>query len=277
MPTFFDTIIAQEGPLRLAVFIGIFLLMVILEFAIPRRDQKLGRVTRWPSNLGLVILDTLLIRLLVPTTAVGVALFAQKNNFGVFNFYDFGRTLSVVLSVILLDLAIYGQHVLFHSVPLLWRLHRVHHADTEFDVTTGLRFHPVEIILSLFIKFAVIMCLGVPAVAVVIFEILLNGSAMFNHSNIKLPEWLDKPLRWIVVTPDMHRVHHSSEQIETDSNFGFNLPWWDFIFGTYRANADKGQLNMVFGIEEFRSPSEQRLDRMLTQPFRTDKNQRLAK
>lgn len=270
MPTFFDTIIAQEGPLRLAVFIGIFLLMVILEFAIPRRDQKLGRVTRWPSNLGLVILDTLLIRLLVPTTAVGVALFAQKNNFGVFNFYDFGRTLSVVLSVILLDLAIYGQHVLFHSVPLLWRLHRVHHADTEFDVTTGLRFHPVEIILSLFIKFAVIMCLGVPAVAVVIFEILLNGSAMFNHSNIKLPEWLDKPLRWIVVTPDMHRVHHSSEQIETDSNFGFNLPWWDYVFRTYRTDAEKGQLHMEFGIDEFRSPSEQRLDKMLTQPFRTD-------
>jgi sterol desaturase/sphingolipid hydroxylase (fatty acid hydroxylase superfamily) len=274
MTSFFETIIAHEGPLRLTFFIGTFLLMAILEFAIPRRDQKLGRVTRWPSNLSLVILDTLLIRFLVPMTAVGVALYAQQINFGVFNLFDFGPTLSVLISIILLDLAIYGQHVLFHSVPLLWRLHRVHHADTEFDVTTGLRFHPVEIFLSLFIKFAVIMSLGVPAAAVVIFEILLNGSAMFNHSNIKLPAWLDKPLSWIVVTPDMHRVHHSSEKVETDSNFGFNLPWWDFVFGTYRAYAKKGQLNMVFGIDEFRDPSEQRLQRMLTQPFRTDKHQR---
>jgi len=274
MKSFLETIIAQEGPLRLAFFIGIFLIMAILEFAIPRRDQKLLRVKRWPSNLGLVILDTLLIRLLVPTTAVGVALFAQKINLGLFNLFDFSPILSVLLSVILLDLAIYGQHVLFHSVSLLWRLHRVHHADTEFDVTTGLRFHPVEIILSLLIKFAIITCFGIPPVAVVIFEILLNVSAMFNHSNIRLPTWLDNLLRWIVVTPDMHRVHHSIEHVEIGSNFGFSLPWWDFIFGTYRADAEKGQLNMVFGIDEFRSPSEQRLDRMLTQPFRKDKNQR---
>jgi sterol desaturase/sphingolipid hydroxylase (fatty acid hydroxylase superfamily) len=169
-----------------------------------------------------------------------------------------------------LDLAIYFQHVLFHAVPALWRLHRMHHADQEIDVTTGARFHPIEILLSMGLKLGVVAALGAPAVAVLIFEVLLNATAMFNHSNARMPAWLDRALRWIVVTPDMHRVHHSIVACETNSNFGFNLPWWDRLFGTYRGQPAAGHAAMTIGIEQFREPAEQRLVRMLTQPFRDD-------
>ena len=169
-----------------------------------------------------------------------------------------------------LDLAIYLQHVLFHAVPALWRLHRMHHADLEFDVTTGARFHPIEILLSMGIKLGVVAALGAPAIAVLIFEVLLNATSMFNHSNVRMPVWIDRVLRWIVVTPDMHRVHHSIVARETNSNFGFNLPWWDRLFGTYRDQPAAGHEAMTIGIEQFREPAEQRLDRMLTQPFRDD-------
>jgi sterol desaturase/sphingolipid hydroxylase (fatty acid hydroxylase superfamily) len=177
---------------------------------------------------------------------------------------------SVPLAVMALDLAIYLQHVLFHAVPALWRLHRVHHADLEIDVTTGARFHPIEIGLSMGIKLGVIAALGTPAVAVLLFEVLLNATSMFNHSNVRMPTRLDRVLRWIVVTPDMHRVHHSIVARETNSNFGFNLPWWDRLFGTYRNQPAAGHETMTIGIEQFRDPVEQRLDRMLTQPFRHD-------
>jgi sterol desaturase/sphingolipid hydroxylase (fatty acid hydroxylase superfamily) len=169
-----------------------------------------------------------------------------------------------------LDLAIYLQHVLFHAVPALWRLHRVHHADLEIDVTTGARFHPIEILLSMGIKLGVVAALGTPAAAVLIFEVLLNATSMFNHSNVRMPLWLDRVVRWVVVTPDMHRVHHSIVARETNSNFGFNLPWWDRLFGTYRAQPAAGHEAMIIGIDQFRDPAERRLDRMLTQPFRDD-------
>jgi sterol desaturase/sphingolipid hydroxylase (fatty acid hydroxylase superfamily) len=212
--------------------------------------------------------DVLLVRILLPITAVGLALFAEAHGFGLFNIIALPAWASIIISVILLDLAIYLQHVLFHAVPALWRLHRMHHADLEFDVTTGLRFHPVEILLSTGIKLAVVAALGTPAAAVLIFELLLNATSMFNHSNVRVPPAVDRILRWFVVTPDMHRVHHSILRRETNSNFGFNLPWWDRLLGTYRAQPAAGHDGMTIGIEQFRDPRELGLDRMLLQPFR---------
>lgn len=259
---------AYEVPIRLAVFGGVFALMAIWELLRPRREQAIPRARRWPGNIGVVAIDTLLVRVLFPMTAVGLALTAEARGWGLFNALGLPAWIAVVGSVLILDLAIYLQHVLFHAVPGLWRLHRMHHADLEFDVTTGARFHPIEIVLSMTIKLAVVAALGAPALAVLIFEVLLNATAMFNHSNVRLPEGIDRVLRWLVVTPDMHRVHHSIVVRETNSNFGFNLPWWDRLFGTYRAQPAAGHERMTIGIETFRDPVEQRLDRMLTQPFR---------
>jgi sterol desaturase/sphingolipid hydroxylase (fatty acid hydroxylase superfamily) len=244
--------------------------MAIWEVLGPRRKQAIGRGLRWPNNLGVVAVDTLLVRLVFPTTAAGLALVAEAHAWGLFHAIALPAWVALVCSVILLDLAIYFQHVLFHAVPALWRLHRMHHADLEFDVTTGLRFHPIEILLSMMIKLAVVAALGAPAVAVLIFEVLLNATSMFNHSNIRMPLGLDRVLRWLVVTPDMHRVHHSIASRETNSNFGFNLPWWDRLFGTYRAQPAAGHAGMTIGIEQFRDPRELGLDRMLVQPFRGD-------
>lgn len=262
-------LVTQEPMLRLAAFASIFIVMAVWEVLAPRREQAIRRTLRWPSNLGVVVLDTLLVRILFPTTAVGVALLAEAKGFGVFNAWPIPGWIAVIAAVVLLDLVIYLQHVLFHAVPALWRLHRMHHADLEFDVTTGTRFHPIEIILSMLIKLATIGALGAPAVAVLIFEVLLNATAMFNHSNVRLPVSVDRLLRWFVVTPDMHRVHHSVVVRETNSNFGFNLPWWDRLFGTYREKPAAGHEQMVIGVAELRDPAEQRLDRMLTQPFRS--------
>lgn len=263
-----DALLAHEPVVRLAVFSAVFAVMAIWEVLVPRRSQAVGRITRWPSNLGVVLLDTLLVRILFPTTAVGLALIAEAKGYGLFNAWSMPGWIALFASVVVLDLVIYLLHVLFHAVPALWRLHRMHHADLEFDVTTGARFHPIEIILSMLIKLAVISALGAPAVAVLIFEVLLNATAMFNHSNVRLPGTLDRVLRWLVVTPDMHRVHHSVIVRETNSNFGFNLPWWDRLFGTYREQPAAGHEGMTIGVEDFREPHEQRLDRMLTQPFR---------
>jgi sterol desaturase/sphingolipid hydroxylase (fatty acid hydroxylase superfamily) len=217
-----------------------------------------------------VVLDTVLVRLVFPTTVVALALVCERQGWGLFQILGWPAWATIALAFIALDLAIYLQHVLFHAVPAQWRLHRMHHADQEIDVTTGLRFHPAEIFLSLGVKFGVVAALGTSAVAVVIFEVLLNATSMFNHSNVRMPLWLDKVLRWIVVTPDMHRVHHSIIVRETNSNFGFNLPWWDRLFGTYRDQPEAGHDRMTVGIEQFRERGEQRLDRMLTQPFRDD-------
>jgi sterol desaturase/sphingolipid hydroxylase (fatty acid hydroxylase superfamily) len=264
------TVLAFEPYVRLAVFGGVFVVLAAWELIGPRRTQAIGRGWRWPNNLGVVAVNTLLVRILFPTTVVGLALVAEARGFGLFNVVAPPAWLSVMASVVILDLAIYLQHALFHAVPALWRLHRMHHADLEFDVTTGLRFHPIEILLSMVIKFAVVAALGAPAVSVLIFEVLLNATSMFNHSNIRIALGFDRILRWLVVTPDMHRVHHSILARETNSNFGFNLPWWDRLFGTYRAQPAAGHDAMTIGIEQFRDSRELGLDRMVLQPFRGD-------
>jgi sterol desaturase/sphingolipid hydroxylase (fatty acid hydroxylase superfamily) len=263
-------LLTNETLIRLAAFAGVFAVMAAWEILAPRRRQKPGRGTRWPSNIGIVVLDTVLVRLVFPTTAVGLALVAEARGWGLFHALDLPAWISAVLAVAALDFAIYLQHVLFHAVPALWRLHRMHHADLDIDVTTGARFHPIEILLSMGLKLGVVAALGVPAVAVLAFEMLLNATSMFNHSNVRMPARLDRVLRWVVVTPDMHRVHHSIVMRETNSNLGFNLPWWDRLFGTYRDQPAAGHEAMTIGIEQFREPAEQRLDRMLTQPFRHD-------
>lgn len=263
-----ETLLANEPMLRLSVFLGVLVAMAVWELAAPRRRQDIPRVLRWTNNLALVVVDTVILRLTFPILAVGLALMAEARGWGLFNALDLPLWLAVLLSILLLDLAIYLQHVLFHAVPGLWRLHRMHHADLEFDVTTGLRFHPAEIVLSMVIKLAVVAALGAPAVAVLLFEVLLNATALFNHANIRLPAGLDRVLRWVVVTPDMHRVHHSVIPVETNSNFGFNLPWWDHLLGTYRAQPKAGHDGMTIGIEQFRTHRDLWLDRMLVQPLR---------
>jgi sterol desaturase/sphingolipid hydroxylase (fatty acid hydroxylase superfamily) len=265
-----NVIMSNEPCVRFIIFGAVLAAMLAWELAAPRRKHQLGRTSRWPGNLGIVVLDTLLVRLVFPLGAIAVALAVEQRGWGLFNAIDVPSWVVVPASFILLDLAIYFQHVLFHAVPALWRLHRMHHADLEFDVTTGVRFHPVEILLSMGIKLGVVTAIGAPALAVLIFEVLLNATSMFNHGNVALPAGLDRILRWVVVTPEMHRVHHSIKAWETNSNFGFNLPWWDRLFGTYRAQPEGGHLGMTIGIAQFRDPAEQRLDRMLTQPFRED-------
>jgi sterol desaturase/sphingolipid hydroxylase (fatty acid hydroxylase superfamily) len=242
--------------------------MAIWEIVAPRRPQRYRRRQRWPHNLLLVAVDTLAVRFVLPLVPVSAALIAAERGWGLFNLLALPIWLEIVVSVIALDFAIYLQHRLFHSVSWLWRLHRMHHADLEFDVTTGLRFHPLEILLSLGIKLVTVAALGAPALAVLIFEVVLNATSMFNHGNVRLPDWLDSYLRLVVVTPEMHRVHHSIVRRETNSNYGFNLPWWDRLFGTYRAQPEAGHLKMTVGIEDFREPDDLRLDRMLLQPFR---------
>jgi len=242
----------HEAAVRLTMFVTVFLLMAVWELVAPCRQLTVSKRQRWMHNLALVVLNTVLLRLLFPAAAVGAALYANVHDWGLFNIVSWPVGLSVVVSVMIMDLAIYLQHVMVHAVPVLWRVHRVHHADLDYDVTTGTRFHPVEIILSMLIKFAVILLLGPPVIAVVMFEVLLNATSMFNHGNVSLPATVDRWLRWLLVTPDMHRVHHSIDDDETNSNFGFNLPWWDRLFGTYRAQPRKGHQGMVIGIRTFR-------------------------
>ncbi|MDT8386014.1 MAG: sterol desaturase family protein [Thiogranum sp.] len=247
-----DFLMINEAALRLGFFLGIFAAMAVWEVFAPRRVLLHSKRLRWGNNLGLVVLNTLILRMVFPAAAVGMGLLAQELGWGLFNYVDAPFWLAVLASVLVLDFFIWLQHVMVHAVPLLWRLHRVHHADLDFDVTTGLRFHPLEILLSMLIKFAVILLLGPPLVAIVIFEILLNATSMFNHSNVRIPVGIDRVLRWLVVTPDMHRVHHSVEDDETNSNFGFNLPWWDRLLGTYRAQPRAGHQDMNIGIRSFR-------------------------
>ncbi|WP_462328834.1 sterol desaturase family protein [Thiohalocapsa halophila] len=265
MDSFIQT---YEAPIRLGFFLGVFALMATWEVAAPRRTRLLTRLQRWSSNLGLVVLNTLLLRLLFPAAAVGLALSVNAQGWGLLNALAWPFWAEVLLAVVVLDFAIWVQHVLFHAVPALWRLHRVHHADLDYDLTTGARFHPLEIILSMLIKLAVIAALGPPVVAVILFEVILNAMAMFNHANVSLPPGVDRALRWLVVTPDMHRVHHSIEDDETNSNFGFNLSWWDRGLGTYRAQPRAGHTEMTIGIRQHRDPKRvDRLDGMLVLPF----------
>ena len=256
-----------ETQIRILFFFTILLLVAVWEFAAPRRRLTVSKVGRWFNNLGIIFIDSLLVKLLFPVAAMGVAAAAHKNGWGLFNYLQIPDGFSVLMSVLVLDLIIYLQHLMFHAVPVLWRLHMVHHADLDIDVTTGLRFHPIEIIVSMLIKMAAIAALGPPVLAVLIFEIALNGTAMFNHGNIRLPEKIDRYLRLLVVTPDMHRVHHSVTIRETNSNFGFNFPWWDRLFGTYRAQPVAGHTGMTIGLSQFRKVKQVTLPQLLLLPF----------
>ena len=252
---------------RVSVFLVVLAAMASWELAAPRR-RAIPRLVRWINNLGIVVVDTLLVRLVFPILAGGLALHAQEHGWGLLNVFDTPAWLAFMGSLLLLDFAIYLQHVMFHAVPVLWRLHRMHHADLEFDATTGVRFHPIEILLSMGLKLALVAALGPPAVAVLIFEVVLSATALFNHSNVRIPLRADRVLRWILVTPDMHRVHHSIYGSEANSNFGFNLPWWDRLLETYRAQPRDGHERMTIGIEQFRTRRDLWLDRMLIQPLR---------
>lgn len=252
--TWSEFIAHHEMGIHLGFSFGVFTLMAAWELLAPRRSLTVSKVVRWTNNLGLVFLNTAILRLLFPTAAVGVAIFANTNGWGIFHHVPVPFAVAVALSLVALDLTIYLQHVLFHAVPVLWRLHRVHHADLDYDVTTGSRFHPIEIVLSMLIKFAAIVVLGAPPLAVVIFEIILNAMSLFNHGNVRLPLGIDRVLRLIVVTPDMHRVHHSVEGNEANSNFGFNLSLWDRICGTYIDQPREGHRAMTIGIDDYREP-----------------------
>lgn len=265
-----QSVIAAEPVLRLGVFLGVLVVMAVWEALVPGRPQAIGRGVRWPNNLALVAVNTLVVRVLVPFSGVAMAALAEGKGWGLFNAVAVPAWVAVPASLVLLDLVIFGQHRAFHAAPLLWRLHRVHHADLEFDVTTGLRFHPGEILLSAGIKLAAIVALGASALAVLVFEVLLNASSMFNHANVRLTPRIEGMVRAVIVTPDMHRVHHSIDRRETDSNFGFNLSCWDRLFGTYLPQPALGHDGMVLGIEQFRAPRELGLDRMLAQPLRGD-------
>ena len=265
-----DILSNSETLFRLSFFLGALVILAIYELVAPRRVLERSRGVRWYSNLGISAFNSIIVNIIFPLMPVGLAVIVNERGWGIFHFYEVQSELVIVISIVILDLAIYFQHVLVHAVPVFWRFHRMHHADQDFDVTTGARFHPVEIILSMAIKMAVIILFGIPALAVLIFEVLLNATSMFNHSNIKLPIAFDKVLRFFLVTPDMHRVHHSILPSETNTNFGFNLPWWDHLFGTYKAQPRFGHANMVIGIDIFRSSHDLHLHRMLIQPIISD-------
>jgi sterol desaturase/sphingolipid hydroxylase (fatty acid hydroxylase superfamily) len=259
-----------EIVVRLGCFGGVLLVMALWELVAPRRTLTVRKSPRWFSNLGLVVLNTIAARVLIPFTAAATAMVSETRGWGVLHHVRWPSGLEVFVSVLVLDLAIYLQHVMFHAVPALWRLHMVHHADLDIDVTTGLRFHTLEILLSALIKLAAVLVLGPPVIAVVIFEVLLNATSMFNHSNVWLSGRLDQMLRWIVVTPDMHRVHHSVIRREANSNFGFNFPWWDVLLGTYRPQPRDGHTAMTIGVSHLRDEHlVDRLRPMLTLPFQT--------
>jgi sterol desaturase/sphingolipid hydroxylase (fatty acid hydroxylase superfamily) len=257
----------HELAIRLSFFVGVFSLVAIWEIVAPRRVLATPKAGRWFANLAIVALNPLSVRLLFPVIPSGMALLVQERHWGLLNSVDMPYWCSVAIGAVALDLAIYLQHVLFHAIPLLWRLHMVHHADMDIDVTTGLRFHPIEIVLSMAIKLMTLVALGAPVLAVLIFEIALNATAMFNHSNIRLPLGIDGILRLLIVTPDMHRVHHSVIIRETNSNYGFNFPWWDRLLGTYMDQPARGHEGMTIGLAQFRDPRRLNLLRLLLLPF----------
>jgi sterol desaturase/sphingolipid hydroxylase (fatty acid hydroxylase superfamily) len=260
--------IEQSDTIRLGCFVAAFILFALVEYKWPRKKLTQKKSLRWVNNLGLIVFNSIVLRLALPLLAIDAAYIAQQENFGVFNYLGTPYFLTFLLSILLLDWIIYWQHRAFHRVPSLWRLHRMHHSDQDIDLTTGTRFHPVEIILSMLIKIAAIGILGIPVEAVIVFEIILNVSAMFNHSNLYIPRWLDRYIRTLLITPDVHRVHHSIHITEMNNNYGFFLSIWDRIGKTYLVRPRDGHEDMKIGIALFRSEKEQRLDKMLTQPFR---------
>jgi sterol desaturase/sphingolipid hydroxylase (fatty acid hydroxylase superfamily) len=270
--------VSYEPTIRLGAFVAVFVLLAAGEALIPRRNRAVTRRWRWPTNITLVVLNTVVVRTALPVTAVGMAVFVEQRGWGLLHAIGpLPTILAATLAVFLLDLAIYLQHVLFHAVPVLWRLHRMHHADIDVDVTTGSRFHPGEILVSMLVKFASISALGASPLAVLSFELLLNIGSMFDHANVRLPLVADRVLRLFVVTPDMHRVHHSAVPTETNTNFGFTFPWWDFLCGTYRAQPTAGHEAMTVGLACFRNLKDLRIDRTLLQPlFRGDGHSRAS-
>jgi sterol desaturase/sphingolipid hydroxylase (fatty acid hydroxylase superfamily) len=262
-----DFVTHHEAAIRLGFFVVILLVVALAEILAPRRPLTTSKAGRWFGNLGIVVINTALLRFLLPMTAVSIAVWVQREGWGLLNTVPVPYWFQVAASVVVLDFVIYMQHVMFHAVPTLWRLHMMHHADMDLDVTTGTRFHPIEIFISMGIKFSAVLLLGAPALGVILFEILLNGTAMFNHGNFYIPLGIDRVLRWFVVTPDMHRVHHSVFPYEANSNFGFNLPWWDRLMGTYRAQPSRGHKEMTIGLNQFRDPSRLTLLWVLALPF----------
>ncbi|CAN5141753.1 sterol desaturase family protein [soil metagenome] len=272
-----DSLVNHEPIVRLTVFIAILAGVAIAEQAWPRRERSLPRMRRWTANLGILLIDTAALRFLLPLLAVGMAAEAQRRGWGLFNALDLPAAVELVLCILILDLVIYGQHWMFHVVGPLWRLHRMHHTDLDFDVSTGIRFHPLEILISMGIKIGAVALIGASVPAVIVFEVLLNGVTMFNHANLRLPPGVDRLARLIVVTPDMHRVHHSVRRYETDSNFGFNFPWWDRLFRTYRAQPVDGHERMIIGVRSFRDPERQGIFGLLWQPFARGTNRQIFK
>jgi sterol desaturase/sphingolipid hydroxylase (fatty acid hydroxylase superfamily) len=257
----------SEAYIRLGFFFGILVLMALWELVSPKRTLTVSKAGRWANNLGIILLDNVMIRLLTPAAALGMAVAARQNGWGLLNHFHVPAVPAIIIGILFLDMVIYLQHLMFHAVPLLWRFHMMHHADLDIDLTTGLRFHPIEILISMGIKVAAVAVIGPPVTAVLVFEVILNGTAMFNHGNVSMPGALDRLLRLLVVTPDMHRVHHSVTIRETNSNFGFNFPWWDRIFGTYRAQPVAGHKGMTIGLAQFRDPGKLTLLHLLVLPF----------
>ena len=239
--------------IRISAFVGIFAVMAVWEMMAPRRQWNTAKAKRWVVNLAIVGFNSLLTRVLFASGALGAAILAGQGEVGLFNQLNWPWWAELIIAVVVLDLVVYIQHVLMHAVPILWRLHMVHHSDLDVDVTTGVRFHPIEIALSMFIKIGAVILIGVSPTAVLMFEVMLNATSMFNHSNVRIPVQVDRMLRWIVVTPDMHRVHHSVIPRETNRNFGFNLSWWDRVLGTYLSNPSKGHEYMTIGLEQYRT------------------------
>ncbi|MGI9366467.1 MAG: sterol desaturase family protein [Rhizobiaceae bacterium] len=262
-----ELISEQESTVRLIAFALLFVVFALSEAVKPRRKLTVSKTNRWFTNLAIVVLDSLIVRLIFPAAAVGVAFWASANGIGVFNLINAPFWIAVIVSFVVLDFAVWLSHVLSHKIPLFWRFHRMHHADRDIDVTTAIRFHPIEIVLSMIWKAAWVLVLGAPAAAVIIFETVLNGTAMFNHSNTRLSRIMDQILRSFVVTPDMHRVHHSTNSDETDSNYGFNLPWWDKLFGTYVDQPALGHEKMQIGLSEWQDDRPTRLGWSLGVPF----------
>jgi sterol desaturase/sphingolipid hydroxylase (fatty acid hydroxylase superfamily) len=270
----FETIIIEnENIFRMGIFFGLLIIMGLWELRAPRKVSKISKSYRWLNNLSLVFFNGFILKVIFPVASTGMAIIAYKNNWGLLNYYEISPLISLVVFVVVMDLIVYFQHVMVHAVPIFWRLHKVHHIDLDYDTSTGARFHTIEIFLSFIIKLIAIVLLGPSVLAVIIFEVILNATAMFNHGNVGLPSWLDRILKYIIVTPDMHRIHHSIEKDETNSNFGFSISLWDRIFGTYKNDATLSQKNLIIGIKGYTEIKQtNNLFGMLLTPFKNIPN-----
>jgi len=271
----FDTfVLDHESAIRLGFFLGTFVLLALWEYLAPRRTSRTAKAVRWSNNVALAAANMVMLRVLIPLAGVGLAAFVNERGTGLLNMLPVPYVVAIVVSLLAFDLAVYLVHLAFHNAPVLWRMHRLHHADVDVDVATAVRFHPIQVLLSTLVKFAVITALGTPVLAVLLFETIFHALLLFNHANVRVPPAVDRLLRWFVVTPDMHRIHHSVRPAETNSNYGFALPWWDRLFGTYGAAPAAGHERMTLGIEAFRAPRDLWLDRMLLNPMLDERSSR---